>query len=62
MPGELSEAGPAAASALADGFADATRIAMFTAAGFLVAGFAFAVQLRSRSDLADQQRKRSSGA
>ncbi|MEO6826847.1 MAG: DHA2 family efflux MFS transporter permease subunit [Microbacteriaceae bacterium] len=47
--GELGASGPAVADALAAGVADATKAAMFSAAGFLVLGLFFAFWLRRRS-------------
>lgn len=44
----LGNAAPAAADALSDGFAGATRAALFTGAGFLVVGLFGAVRLRFR--------------
>ncbi|MEP6775124.1 MAG: MFS transporter, partial [Chloroflexota bacterium] len=43
--GSLGPAGPAAAQALAAGFADATRITLLTAATFLLIGVLFAIRL-----------------
>ncbi|MGI9824227.1 DHA2 family efflux MFS transporter permease subunit [Agromyces sp. Marseille-Q5079] len=45
--GELGAAGPAIADALATGMADASRWALFAAAGFLLLGGAFALRLRA---------------
>ncbi|PPL20295.1 DHA2 family efflux MFS transporter permease subunit [Microterricola pindariensis] len=47
--GKLGESGPAVATALSDGFADAARTSLYAAAGFLALGFLFALQLRARS-------------
>ncbi|WP_349904242.1 MFS transporter [Parafrigoribacterium humi] len=47
--GRLGTAGPAVADALASGVADATRVSLFSAAGFLVLGLGFAFALRARS-------------
>ncbi|WP_111720988.1 DHA2 family efflux MFS transporter permease subunit [Homoserinimonas sp. OAct 916] len=62
VTGDLGANGPVAAAALSAGFADATRISMFTAAGFLGVGLSFAVRLRSRSDSADHATKSRAGA
>ncbi|GAB3120802.1 DHA2 family efflux MFS transporter permease subunit [Glaciibacter psychrotolerans] len=46
---QLGESGPAVASALSDGLADASRASLFAATGFLALGFVFALRLRSKS-------------
>ncbi|MBC9935956.1 MULTISPECIES: DHA2 family efflux MFS transporter permease subunit [unclassified Leucobacter] len=47
--GKLGESGPAVAQALSDGLADASRVALFSAGGFLLLGFGAALQLRARA-------------
>ena len=47
--GQLGNAGPEVVTALANGVSDATRAAMFAAAGFLALGLIFALLLRSRT-------------
>ncbi|MFF0609783.1 DHA2 family efflux MFS transporter permease subunit [Nocardia tengchongensis] len=47
--GRFGPAGPRITSALADGFADATRAALFTASGFLLLGLVSATVLAVRS-------------
>lgn len=47
--GQLGEAGPAVADALAAGMADASRWGLFAAGGFLLLGGVFALRLRARA-------------
>jgi predicted MFS family arabinose efflux permease len=56
--GRLGTAGPAVADALASGVADATRVSLFSAAGFLVFGLLFAFKLRARSRAVQRSARR----
>jgi EmrB/QacA subfamily drug resistance transporter len=56
--GRLGAAGPAVADALASGVADATRVSLFSAAGFLVFGLLFAFKLRARSRAVQRSARR----
>ncbi|MVU81120.1 MFS transporter [Nocardia sp. ET3-3] len=47
--GRFGPAGPRITTALSEGFADATRTALFTAAGFLTLGLISSIVLRARS-------------
>ncbi|HEY5221627.1 MAG TPA: MFS transporter [Microbacteriaceae bacterium] len=47
--GTLGASGPAVASALSNGMADASRASLLAASGFLALGFFFALRLRARS-------------
>ncbi|WP_308466590.1 MFS transporter [Rathayibacter soli] len=47
--GKLGASGPAVASALSNGMADASRASLLAASGFLALGFVFALRLRARS-------------
>lgn len=47
--GKLGAEGPAVADALADGLADASKVALYSATVFLALGFLFALMLRAKS-------------